>query len=95
MPTDSGRRSLMKYGLQLALISVPVVMAAKSRKALAEDEADGTRAKFHYQEHPNGGMSCAQCVFYVPSEPNGPLGVCRIIDGNVTANSWCTAFRKA
>ena len=90
MPADNTRRAL----LQLALISIPVVMALNSRKILADEEGDVTKIKFHYQDHPNGSMKCAQCVYFVPPAPNGLTGVCRIIDGDVTANGWCTAFRS-
>lgn len=95
MPFDNTRRAVIKRGLHLALMSIPVVVALKSRKVLADEEGDVTKIKFHYQDHPNGSMRCAQCVYYVPSVPNGLAGVCRIIDGDVTANSWCTAFRPA
>jgi High potential iron-sulfur protein len=91
MPANNTRRAL----LQLALMSIPVVMALNSRKVLADEEGDVTKIKFHYQDHPNGSMKCAQCVYFVPPAPNGLTGVCRIIDGDVTANSWCTAFRPA
>lgn len=91
MPVDNTRRSL----LQLALISIPVVMTLNSRSLLADEEGDVTKIKFHYQDHPNGSMRCAQCVYYVPSAPNDLTGVCRIIDGDVTADSWCTAYRTS
>lgn len=93
MPADITRRDLLKRSLQLALISIPVVIALNSRKVLADEEGDVTKIKFHYQDHPNGSMRCAQCVYYVPPAPGGLTSVCRIIDGDVTSNSWCTAFR--
>ncbi len=95
MPVDNTKRALFKHGLQLALMSIPIVTALNSRNVLADDESDVTKITFHYQDHPNGSMRCAQCVYYVPPAPNGLTGVCRIIDGDVIANGWCTAYRPA
>ena len=89
------RRDLIKRGLQLALLSIPVFMALNSRKVLADDESDVTKIKFHYQDHPNGPLKCSQCVYFVPPLENGLTGVCRIIDGDVIANGWCTDYRPA
>lgn len=95
IPTDSTRRDLLKRGLQLSLMSIPFAIALNSRKILADEEGDITKIKFHYQDHPNGAMKCSQCVYFVPPVEKSLTGVCRIIDGDVTANSWCTAFRPA
>jgi len=95
MPVDNARRELLKRGLQLTLMSIPVVIALNSRKVLAGEEGDVTKIKFHYQDHPNGSMRCVQCVYFVPPAPSRLTGVCRIIDGDVIANGWCTAFRPA
>lgn len=92
-PIDDARRSLMKHSLKIALFSIPLVTMLNSQKVLADEEGDVTKIKFHYQDHPNGPMKCSQCVYFVKPVGTGLTGVCRIIDGDVTSNSWCTAFR--
>jgi hypothetical protein len=54
------------------------------------DEA--TRRAFHYQDFPNSNLRCELCTYFVPGTKAG-TGVCRIIDGEVSAAGWCQAFR--
>ena len=58
-----------------------------------QDDASETKTSFHYQDHPNGPLHCAQCIYFIPQGENSGQGSCRIIDGNVSANGWCSAFR--
>ena len=53
---------------------------------------DATRRAFHYQDFPNAALRCELCTFFVPGNKAG-IGVCRIIDGEVSAAGWCQAFR--
>lgn len=79
IPTNRARRSLMKRSLRLAVVSIPVTMVLGRRAAFADDQ---TKTSLQYQDHQNGNLRCAQFVFFVPSEPGGAAGVCRVIDGD-------------
>jgi hypothetical protein len=68
---------------------LPAVEVLRMPPAFA-DEA--TRQAFHYQDFPNASLRCELCTFFVPGTKAG-VGVCRIIDGEVSAAGWCQAFR--
>lgn len=85
------RRELLVRGLRIAALALPVMALLEPPVAVADDK---TREAFHYQDHPNSGLRCGQCTFFVAAK-SGQAGVCRIIDGEVSATGWCTAFRPA
>jgi hypothetical protein len=39
-----------------------------------------------YQDHPNGKLSCDNCINFQP--PSG----CKVVDGDITAQGWCKAY---
>jgi len=86
-PEYPGRRRLCMAGL--GALMLPVVAALQSRAAVA-DEA--TRQAFHYQDYPNASLRCELCTYFVGGAKAG-TGVCRIIDGEVSAAGWCQAYR--
>ena len=55
--------------------------------ALASDKM--TKAKAAYQDSPNGIYSCATCTLF--EAPHG----CKVVEGEVTSEGWCTAFAMA
>jgi hypothetical protein len=77
--------------LLVAVLALPVLGLLEPRVAAADA---ATREAFHYQDHPNSGLHCGQCMFFVAAK-SGPGGVCRIIDGEVIASGWCQAYRPA
>jgi hypothetical protein len=72
-----------------------VVLPALAGLLLAETtsaEAKGSKAQFKYQSTPNSGHKCAQCTFYIPGSSASANGTCKIVDGSISPNGWCTAF---
>jgi High potential iron-sulfur protein len=74
-----------------------IVLPALAGLLLAETtsaEAKGSKAQFKYQSTPNSGHKCSQCTFYVPASSSTANGTCKIVDGSISPNGWCTAWAK-
>ena len=72
-----------------------VVLPALAGLLLAETtiaQAKGSKAQFKYQSTPNNGKKCSQCTFYIPGSSPKANGTCKIVDGSISPNGWCTAF---
>jgi hypothetical protein len=74
---------------QAAWFPVAVKLLASSGAARA-----GTASKeaFHYQDHPNEGLRCANCTAYVAPPAGQAMGTCNVVAGPVSPNGWCMAF---
>ena len=59
---------------------------------MAAAQAKGSQAQFKYQSKPNNGHKCSQCTFYIPGKSATANGTCKIVDGSISPNGWCTAF---
>lgn len=78
-----------------AFVSNAVVLPALAGLLLAETtsaEAKGSKAQFKYQGTPNNGHKCSQCTFYIAGSSPKANGTCKIVDGSISPNGWCTAF---
>ncbi|MGB8966143.1 MAG: high-potential iron-sulfur protein [Candidatus Cybelea sp.] len=74
-----------------------MVLPALAAALLAETttaEAKGSKAQFKYQSTPKSGQKCSQCSFFVPGSSSTANGTCKIVDGAISPNGWCTAFAK-
>lgn len=74
-----------------------VVLPALAGLLLSETtaaEAKGSQAQFKYQKTPNGGHRCSQCSFFIPGSSATANGTCKIVDGAISPNGWCTAWAK-
>ncbi len=72
-----------------------VVLPALAGLLLAETtiaEAKSSKAQFKYQSTPNNGKKCSQCTFYIPGSSPKANGTCKIVDGSISPNGWCSAF---
>jgi hypothetical protein len=72
-----------------------VVLPALAGLLLAETttaQAKGSQAQFKYQSTPNNGKKCSQCTFYIPGSSPKANGTCKIVEGSISPNGWCTAF---
>jgi hypothetical protein len=72
-----------------------VVLPALAGLLLAETttaQAKGSKAQFKYQATPSNGKKCSQCTFYIPGSSPKANGTCKIVDGSISPNGWCTAF---
>lgn len=80
------RRTLLKRGA-CALAAIPVI--AWQRQAVA---GKAEKSAFHYQDQPNDGHLCAQCVEFLPPADGTASGGCRIVEGPISPRGWCMAF---
>jgi hypothetical protein len=74
-----------------------VVLPALAGLLLAETttaQAKGSKAQFKYQSTPNSGHKCSQCTFFAPGSSPTAEGTCKIVDGSISPNGWCTAWSK-
>jgi hypothetical protein len=72
-----------------------VVLPALAGLLLAETtnaDAKGSKAQFKYQTTPNNGHKCSRCTFYIAGSSPKANGTCKIVDGSISPNGWCTAF---
>ena len=76
------RRSLLK--------SVPLIAGAIiSTNAVAQNlfaQAKVTHDAAKYQDHPNNGQQCSNCVQFV-----APAS-CKVVEDPVAASGWCQLF---
>jgi len=73
-----------------------VVLPALAGLLLAETataQAKGTKAQFKYQNSPSNGHKCSQCTFYVAGSSPSANGSCKLVDGSISPNGWCTAWQ--
>jgi hypothetical protein len=83
------RRRLLKR----AAVTLPL-LATLSLLTRSGPACAGTASKsdFHYQDHPNDGKQCSNCVAFTPPPPGGANGTCTIVAGPINPNGWCMAF---
>ena len=76
------RRSLFA-GIVLAplLATIPKAIGAKLAK---------TEVK--YQDQPNAGKDCDDCLQFVPDAKRKGAGTCKVVAGAVSAHGYCLAF---
>jgi len=85
---ESARRRLLA---QAAALPVLLVLPT-SGEAAAAPAGRASKEDFHYQDQPNEGKRCANCVQFVPPAAGQPSGTCRIVAGAISANGWCMAY---
>lgn len=57
-------------------------------------QAKGSKASFKYQSTPNGGKKCSQCSLFIAASTATANGTCKVVDGAISPNGWCTAWSK-
>jgi High potential iron-sulfur protein len=55
-------------------------------------EAKGSKSQFKYQDKPNGKQKCSGCSLFVPGKSATANGTCKVVEGAISPNGWCTAF---
>jgi hypothetical protein len=85
MTTISRKAVLRRLIVLPALASALAVVCAPA-------QAKGSKAQFSYQDTPNGKQSCSGCSFFIPAKGTGTGGTCKLVDGAISPNGWCTAF---
>lgn len=55
-------------------------------------EAKGSKSQFKYQDKPNGKQKCSGCSLFEPGKTATANGSCKVVEGAISPNGWCTAF---
>ncbi len=55
-------------------------------------QAKGSKAQFKYQNSPHNGQKCSGCTFFIPGSSATANGTCKLVDGSISPNGWCTAY---
>lgn len=55
-------------------------------------QAKGSKTQFKYQEKPNGNQRCGECSLFVPSTSDSSGGTCKVVEGDISPDGWCTAY---
>jgi anaerobic selenocysteine-containing dehydrogenase len=86
----STRRQFIKLG-GAALAAIPLLIL--SEKAGAATNA-GMRGAMKYQDKPNTGKACADCMQFVSVKTNADLGGCKLFQGDteVSPTGYCVAW---
>jgi hypothetical protein len=50
------------------------------------------KSAVQYQNEPNAGKDCDDCIHFVPGATPKSAGSCKIIEGVVSAHGYCVAF---
>jgi hypothetical protein len=80
-----------------SFVANAIVLPALAGLILTETttaQAKGSKAQFKYQDSPKNGQKCSQCRFFVPGKSATANGTCKIVDGSISPNGWCTAWSK-
>lgn len=67
-------------------------LAGAMLSATTAAQAKGSQAQFKYQNKPNNGHKCSGCSFFIPGKPTTGNGSCKLVDGTISPNGWCTAW---
>ena len=55
-------------------------------------QAKGSKSQFKYQDKPNGNQKCGECSLFIPAKSASADGECKVVEGSISPNGWCTAF---
>jgi hypothetical protein len=78
----SPRRAALKSLLAVvALIGTGRAIAAKLAKADVK-----------YQDTPNSGKDCDDCIHFIPDANRAGRGTCKVVAGPVSSHGYCLAF---
>ncbi len=85
-PGEMTRRTFVTSAIVLPALAG--VLVAETTTA----QAKGSKASFKYQATPNNGKKCSDCVLFIPGSTPTADGTCKVVDGAISPNGWCTAF---
>jgi hypothetical protein len=78
-----------------SFVAKVVVLPALAGLLFAETtnaQAKGSQAQFKYQKTPHNGQKCSQCTFFIAGSSPTANGSCKLVDGTISPNGWCTAW---
>ncbi|HET7363685.1 MAG TPA: high-potential iron-sulfur protein [Burkholderiales bacterium] len=85
----------MKLSRRIWLKNVGVGLAVTpwvARSARAQGMASKEAMK--YQDKPNDGQRCNDCIQFIAGPRPGANGTCKIVEGPISPSGWCIEFVK-
>ncbi|SER09123.1 High potential iron-sulfur protein [Nitrosomonas sp. Nm51] len=82
------RRELIKYMAFGA--AIPFIWGFSN--TTKSEAAKASKAQMKYQDEPNGSEKCSNCIQFIPSETPDANGNCKVVQGSISPEGWCTAF---
>jgi hypothetical protein len=76
----------------LKTIVLPALTSLLASAAVATAEAKTAKSVVKYQNNPKGSQKCAGCKFFIAGKSRSAAGSCKIVDGAISPNGWCTAY---
>lgn len=73
-------------------LAVLPALAGMVATTTAIAQAKGSKSQFKYQDKPNGNQKCGDCSLFVPAASASDAGTCKVVDGDISPNGWCTAY---
>ena len=88
--TPTHRRRLLRAGLVLAATPIALSLgAARARAAVNAAKGD-----VGYQYSPKGAQHCGVCASFIAGDSPLGAGTCKLVDGVIPQNGWCSLFTK-
>jgi hypothetical protein len=85
------RRSLLKRAAFLAGVAT-IPLLADTRGALAGGKL--AKADVKYQDKPDAGNDCDDCLHFIPGANPKANGRCKVVDGAISPHGYCIAFNR-
>ena len=83
--TRLSRRLLLR---RTALLAGAALTASVLLSEPALAQAKASKEAMKYQDKPNGDQRCSNCMQFVPPAS------CKVVDGTINPNGYCTAWAK-
>ncbi len=80
---------LRSAGLLAAFAAAPMLVRTAGAQATKM-----TKAVAKYQEEPNKGQRCDECLQFIPGKTASARGACKVVEGDISPKGWCIAFVK-
>jgi hypothetical protein len=84
------RRQLLRAGLALA--ATPAAFSLGGARARAAVKA--AKGDVGYQYAPKGAQHCGVCASFIPGDSPMGAGTCKLVDGVIPQDGWCSLFTK-
>ena len=88
--TAPHRRRLLRAGLALA--ATPIALSLGATRARAAVKV--AKGDVGYQYSPKGGQRCGVCASFIAGDSPLGAGACKLVDGVIPQNGWCSLFTK-
>lgn len=86
---DAKSRRLLMRGAALLPVAAIVALLAPPRGAIA---AKLSKADVKYQDKPNAGNDCDDCIQFIPGATRTAAGTCKVVEGAISRQGYCLAF---